>query len=811
MYKVATSKFRVCALFALLIAACSLHASEPKESSEWMHRTAHNYAIPLAEDIKLTDQAQIIRPFWEFAIHTGIGKSGGGTAMGLLKDGFSPTFGDTASAVVADGVYLLSWSEATGDISARPGSIHDRYFRGEKKYKKLAKTYFRIDANWNTIALDAATGEKLWQISEPSASMNFVSSKRDHNGIDPAAGSGVYVTVTVTGRIFAYDIKTGKKRWEGNVGEWYQKAKAFKTKALAQRNIPHVSSGMFGSIRSGLVVVDDIVVVPDLRGGLIGLNAADGQERWRIGASINNRQGCPRLWKHEGKTYVITYQRRRYGRDRGGDTVTMIDPSDGRILWTHKTGYNQGDLIMGEDMVLLNPSGSRRDGVRLAAYRISAKGLTRQWQFPDDPKHKYFARGDRSAERKGVIDDGRLYIANGFPKGNRKLAVYDLATGRELYRSEGRLHGNVGHPVSYGDKLYWQVDSSHSGPSGILVYQKNDDGSVKLLGEVKYETLGVRLITDYENPIEIPFANGHLFLRGKTNLVAADLCEPVVAPARVQLKNAWAGYVRPVEAVWVADPDGNIEQGRVEIPIRDELGVPGTTARRKDLWDRFDFADQVSLGGAWETTATVHMDSFSYPLRIVMQKAKGSKWNGQWTRSFAGWDKTLTFKGKVHDSSVGGYSRRCWPTRWLDKQPMSFFSDLEEGQERVILQFHQALPLKNGERRGVTICVDHDGKQVISAVAGAFAYSQSYIEVDTTKLQVTPKGLSGTAHVILSGDRWWQDADWVNGGSLLGQLTVDAQFGKRNDQGLHPVSGTWSFEWGISAERSGPIRATIGQ
>lgn len=795
-----------CGIFAACILLMSGIGLQASESSEWTHRTAHNYVIPLTEDTQLSNEAQVVRPSWTHVIHTGIGKAGSGTAGRILDEGFSPTFGETGSAVVADGVYLLSWSEATGEVSGRPESIRDRYFRGEDNYEKLAETYFRIDANWNTIALDAATGEKLWQVSEPSASLNFVSSKRGHNGIDPGAGNGVYVTATVTGRIFAYDIQTGERRWEGNVGKWHEEAEAYKTEALEERNIPGISDDRFGFIRPGLVVVDGVVITPDLQGGLIGFHVENGDELWRIEeGGINNRQGAPRPWQDDGQTFLISHQ------NRGSQTVTMIDPRDGSILWTLKTGYNPGDLIMGEDMVLLNPSSNPREGALLAAYRISREGLTRQWQLPDEPQHRFPLRGDRKAERKGVIDDGRIYMAIGFPREERRLAVYDLATGAELYRSEDRLDNNVGHPVSYGDKLYWQVDSAHEHASGIFIYQKNDDASLSLLGEVNYRSLGIDILTDYEYPTEFPFAAGHLFLRGKTELAAIDLREPSIAPARVQLTHGWAGYVRPLEAVWVADAEGRIAQGRVEVPIRRELGVPGTTARRKDIWDRFDFNEQVPLGGAWEATATVHMDSFSYQLRMVMQEAEGEQWHGQWIRSFPGWDETLSLEGRIDASSRGGYPRRGWPTTWLKHRPVSFYSDLEAGQERVILQLHDALPRENGERRNVTICIDHDGETIVSAVAGGFSHNQSYIEVDTTHLQVTPQGISGTAQVILNGDHWIPDADWINGGSLLGQLTLNAQFGERNDQDLYPVSGSWSFEWGMSAERSGPIHATLGQ
>lgn len=773
--------------------------------ADWSHRTAHNFALPLAEETVLTDQVQLVRPVWKYSIHTGGGKSGSGTAIDILEQGFEPTFGETASTIVADGVYLVSWSEATGEVIARPESITDRYYRGEENYEALADTYFRIDANWNTIALDAATGEKLWQVSEPSASLNFVSSKRGHNGIDPTSGNGVYVTTTITGRIFAYDIQTGEKLWESNVGEWHDRAEEFKAEALAERSIPGVGDGMFGYVRPGLVTVSDLVVVPDLQEGLIGMNLRTGEEAWRIDEAVNNRQGAPRLITLEDQTYLLTHQ------NRGENAVYLIDPRKGEIVWKEETGYNPGDLIVGEGMVLLNPSSNRRNPALLAAYRLTLEGLEQAWRFSDDDLNRVPVRADRGAERKGVIDDGRLYMAIGQPNRDRHMAVFDLATGEEIWRGDYRVNGNVGLPVSKGDKIYWQVDSSHSGESGIFIYQKHDDGSVENMGEVNYRSLGVRLLIDYEYPIEIPFTNGLLFVRGRNNLMAVDLREPKVAPAKVEMEDAWAGYIHPVSAVWVANEDRRIELGRVEVPIRRELGVVGTTARRIDVWDRFDFAESLPLGEAWETTATINMAAFSWPAKIVMEAAEGNQWQGQWTRSFPGWAETLTLEGDLHESSEGGYPRRGWPTGWLEHQPVTFFSDLEEGQERVFLQVHGALPLEDGGRRNVTICLDHDGAQIVSAVAGGFSFNQSYHEVDGSGLTVSDEGITGTAYLILNGDLWVEDTDWQNGGSLLGKLTLDVQFGEANEEGIYPVSGDWSIEWGISADRNGSIRAALGE
>ncbi|MCC5789348.1 MAG: PQQ-binding-like beta-propeller repeat protein [Opitutales bacterium] len=781
------------------------------QASDWTYRTAHNYVIPQDENVELTPYGHLVRPLWSYEIHTGNNSTSSGPLVHILQQGFDPTYGETAAAVVVDGAYILSWSEATGDVYARQESLTDRYHGSDSSYEALKDTYYRIDANWNTIALDAATGEKLWQVSQPSASINFQSSKRSHNGIDPVAGNGIYVTQTVTGRVFAYDVATGETLWETTIPEWHERAEAFKAESLEKRNLPIVDDGPFGTLRPGGTMVADKVIIPNLRGGLIALDYKDGSELWSIEESIMNRQGNPRHWVHEGKTYLITHE------NTGDRAVYLIDPDDGSLLWTHETGHNPGKLIVGDDFVMLNPE--REDPGLLAAYRISLKGLERLWRFPDVRDGKAYQNhvhlgGSRGPERKGLIEDGRLYIALGHPSKRpetRRIGTFDIETGEELYRSEYTITNSVAAPTSYGDKIYWQITNTSAENAGLYIYQKHEDGSIEQTGEARYRPLGAMLTTDYSYPTDRPFTQGLTFLRGRTNIMALDLTVPASGSADIKMKDAWAGFHRPVDGVLIANENREITSGRIEVPPRDELGVVGTSARRTDIWSHIEFEEGLTIGEAWETNAEVHLSIFSWEATIAMEEANGKEWRGQWTRSFAGWDETLTREGTLHEISEGGYSRRGWPTGWLEHQPVTFFSDLEEGQERVFLQIFGSLPRKGGDFQNMTLCLDHDGEKVVSAVAGGFRFNQSYHEVETSGLKVTDEGITGTAYVILNGDPWLRDPDWKNGGSLLGKLTLDVQFGEADDEGVYPISGDWSIEWGYAAEFSGDIVATLSE
>lgn len=777
-------------------------------ADDWTYRTAHDYHPPLREGIRLTDQGHWVRPLWSHDnVHTGINSSSAGASLRIFSMGLSPTYGETSAAVVVDGVYILSWSEAAGEVSARPESITDRYWRGHEEDEALHATYYRIDANWTTLALNAETGEELWRVSQPSASINFLSSKRGHNGLDPVAGNGIYVTLSILGRVFAYDIQTGALRWETRLEAWNEITEAFKANALAERNLPVTDDGPFGNVRAGGSMVGNVVILPDLRGGLLGLRVEDGSQLWHQTEAVINQQGTPRLWEHGGKTYVISHT-----IHQPHNRVHLIDPEDGSIVWTHETGFNPGKLLMGEGFVLLNPDRDRRRPALLAAYQITPEGLQRQWRFPDSDLNRVPTQlgGSRSWERKGVIADGILYMAIGIPQRDRRTAAFDLATGRELHRGDYRPeNNNIGQPFVHGDKLYWHISSTGAQNAGLYIYQRHEDGTIELKDTFRYRALGVSINSDYLHPTDYPMVNGRIFLRGYTNILAIDLREPEHRPVDVLFENGWAGFHRPLRIVLLPNAGGAVNLGGLEVPPRHELGVVGTTARRNDIWSRILLDKPLQLGEAGDTTATLHFDIFSWDAAIVMEEAVGSEWRGRWTRRFPGWEETLVREGRLHESSEGGYPRRGWPTGWLEQQPVTFFSDLEEGQERVFLQIFGSLPREQGDFQNMTLCLDHDGEKVVSAVAGGFRYNQSYHEVDASGLTVTAEGITGTARIMLNGDSWLTDPDWKNGGSLMGLLTLEARFGPRNAAGVHAITGDWKIEWGVSGELSGEIRAEI--
>ncbi|TVR40732.1 MAG: hypothetical protein EA402_13500 [Planctomycetota bacterium] len=778
----------------------------PLQAADWPSGVAHDFAPPVDEQLGLIEDANHARVLWRHRLHTGIGKGGKGSANEALAEGFEPTYGDTAAAIIADGLYVLSWAQASGEVSGDPEAVNHRYWRVDDELRALAASYLRIDADWQTVALDIHSGELRWQRSEPSAAMNFLSNKRDHNGVDPAAGDGVYVTVSTTGHIFAYNLADGSLRWQSTVGPWHDTAEAFKAEALDQRRLPVISEGPFGHRRSGVIIADGVAVVPDRQGGLLGLNLDDGSLRWQH-SEVIHLQATPRPWQHGGHTYLVC----NAAVSRGSREIVLIKASDGSIPWRHETGHNPGQLLMGDGHVLLNPSSNARNPARYVAYTISIDGLEERWAMPEGESYTVPIRADRGAERKGVLHQGLVYLMIG-DKRDRRLALISLEDGKILSTTGDDLTGNAGLPVLIGDRLMVQNDSSHTGGiSGITVYGLSAERQLQSLGSIYYDAFGLRQVIDYEHPTEVPWSNGVVFIRAKDQIAAIDLRAPQHGMAAATLNGVWAGFHRAPEAMLIADAEGKIIGARMELPPRGELGVVGTTARRTDGWTQLGFAQPITLGEAISTQVTFDFLTFDWQAELQMTAAENGRWLGTWQRSFAPWDEPLILTGELAGGSEGGHPRRGWPTAWLEHQPVTYFSpDLAAGQQRVFLQLHGALPRQDGVRN-LTLCLDHDGSRVISGIGGGFSFNQAYHEIDGSSLTVDAAGIRGQAHIIANGDRWVPNVDWHNGGSLLGRLELDVQFGEANDQGIYPIRGSWEITWGIGGTRSGSIEATISK
>ena len=203
------------------------------------------------------------------------------------------------------------------------------------------------------IALDAATGDTIWEHTYPSDVMNF------RNGAGPHAtplvvGDRLFVTGT-NKQFFAFDKRTGAILWSHDL------VKDFDAPPTLIR--PPVKAGY---TCSPLAYGDTVIVTAGGPGqAVMAFNQSDGSVVWKS-QDFLIAPASPILINVDGQEQLVVF---------GGQTINGLDPSTGELLWRHEhdTGgdMNNSTPIWGEDNILIVSSAYGR-GTR--AIRLTRAG-----------------------------------------------------------------------------------------------------------------------------------------------------------------------------------------------------------------------------------------------------------------------------------------------------------------------------------------------------------------------------------------------------------------------------------------------------
>jgi len=199
---------------------------------------------------------------------------------------WSRALGEGHSSILAEGTRLFTMYRVT-DPAARGR-------RGEKEA---------------VVALDAATGKTVWEHVYPAPT----------DGLDFEYGAGPHATPLIVGTrlftastlkdIFAFDKVSGRLLWSHSLMKDYGAPKPGR-----------------GYTCSPVAWRDTIIVTMGGPGQTVAaFNQATGALVWKKG-DFAAAPAAPQLIDVDGQTQLVIF---------GGDDVVGMDPSDGRILWTH--------------------------------------------------------------------------------------------------------------------------------------------------------------------------------------------------------------------------------------------------------------------------------------------------------------------------------------------------------------------------------------------------------------------------------------------------------------------------------------------
>ena len=190
------------------------------------------------------------------------------------------------------------------------------------------------EAEESVIAMDAATGQTMWEHTYPSKIEDFSFGAGPHS--TPLLVSDRLFTVGTNKQLYAFDGDTGDVLWSHDL------VTAFDAPPLLIR--PVVKAG-YGC--SPIAYRDFIICSVGGPGqSIMAFRQRDGAVVWKSGDFLTS-QAPPILITVDGQEQLIIF---------AGQTINGLDPDTGRVLWSHVhdpgNDFNLSQPLWGEDNIM---------------------------------------------------------------------------------------------------------------------------------------------------------------------------------------------------------------------------------------------------------------------------------------------------------------------------------------------------------------------------------------------------------------------------------------------------------------------------
>jgi outer membrane protein assembly factor BamB len=326
---------------------------------------------------------------------------------------------------------------------------------------------------YEILCLDAADGKLAWRKSAvEELPHEGTHPTNNHAPASPSTDGKVLIVPFGSRGIFGYDLE-GNQKWKKDLGD------------MKTRN-------GFGEGSSPALHGDAVVVIWDNETGsfIVCLDAASGEERWRVPRDEVSNWTTPVIVEHAGATQVIVNATKR---------VRSYDLKTGRLIW--ECGGQTGNVIpvplVYKDAVICM-SGFRANAI--VAIRLDSKGDV------TDKAGQAWKRTDAGPYvASPLLYDDRIYFTK-----ERQGILYaaDAATGANVFGPE-RIEGV--------EMVYSSV-----GGAGGKVYVTGREGTTFVYRHgPKAELLATNRLGEGVDASPV-FVGKRLYLRGEKHLFALE-------------------------------------------------------------------------------------------------------------------------------------------------------------------------------------------------------------------------------------------------------------------------------------------------
>ncbi len=259
------------------------------------------------------------------------------------------------------------------------------------------------------VALDAATGETIWEYAYGSQPLNFRFGAGPHS--TPLIVGDRLFTAGTNKQLHAFDKRTGEVLWSHNLVAEYG--------APATLIRPAVTAGY---AVSPLAYNNTVIATAGGDGqSVMAFNQSDGSLVWKNGDFLI-APSSPILIELEGETQLVVV---------GGQTVNGLNPNTGEILWSHPHDTN-GDMnnttaVWGEDNVLFVS----------AAYNSGSRGMRLSKSGDGTEVDELWFSRDMQIMFGSTIRLGDFIYGSSGGFGPAFITALDLRTGTAAWKERG--------------------------------------------------------------------------------------------------------------------------------------------------------------------------------------------------------------------------------------------------------------------------------------------------------------------------------------------------------------------------------------
>jgi len=269
------------------------------------------------------------------------------------------------------------------------------------------KSFLQEVYRWQVACHDTETGAVLWKnvVKEGNPRTKKHRATNYASETPVVDGNRLYVLFGNHG-LYCYDLE-GTLLWEKDLG--------------AYETLNGWGTGSSPVLFQGVLYLQ---VDNEVNSFLVALDAASGEEVWKVSRDEKTNYSTPVIWKNSSRTELVT----------GGKRARSYDPASGELLWELQLDgyYNIPSAVPGGDMLYIGNAGFRDTPGTLFAVKAGGEGdITPPegetsgewvaWSNPDAP----------TQNPTPLLYEGLLYVASS--RGGT-LTCIDAATGEQLYQ-----------------------------------------------------------------------------------------------------------------------------------------------------------------------------------------------------------------------------------------------------------------------------------------------------------------------------------------------------------------------------------------